>query len=217
MQNLKIYLSVKFQLSACRSSGENWEKPNPQESWWKGLCQWSRLTTWRWRPVWPGSTPQICKVCAWLYQIFFFFFCPVLLTHGCFFSKNKPDQLLSPASVVEVIESDPSFHVCVCVFVWAEAFDPWPWRKMGDSNSGIGIDSGITLIFGHFGIGIGIKSLRSAGIGIGIKVARNRNQPKNGINFKTINFYMPVPRIWLPSWLWYASWIYTGQVLKLPE
>ncbi len=32
---------------------------------------------------------------------------------------------------------------------------------MGDSDSGIGIDSGITLIFSHFGIGIGIKSLKN--------------------------------------------------------
>ncbi len=41
---------------------------------------------------------------------------------------------------------------------------------MGDSDSRIGIDSGITLIFSHFGIGIGIgiKLLRNAGIGIGI-------------------------------------------------
>ncbi len=65
----------------------------------------------------------------------------------------------------------------------------WCRPKMGDSDSGIGIDSGITLIFSHFGIGIGIgiKSLGNAGIGIGIKIAWNRNQPKNGINSKTIN------------------------------
>ncbi len=56
--------------------------------------------------------------------------------------------------------------------------------KMGDFDSGIGIDSGITLIFSHFGIGIGIKSLGNAGIGI--KFARNRNQPINGID---CNFY----------------------------
>ena len=63
---------------------------------------------------------------------------------------------------------------------------------MGDSDSGIGINSGITLIFGHFGIGIGIKLLRNAGIGvgIGIKIAWNRNQPKTGIDSKTINCYM---------------------------
>ena len=64
---------------------------------------------------------------------------------------------------------------------------------MGDSNSGIGIDSGITLIFSHFEIGIGIKSLRNAGIGI--KTAQNRNQPKKGIDSKIINCYIRVPRI----------------------
>ena len=53
---------------------------------------------------------------------------------------------------------------------------------MGDSDSGI--DSRITLIFSHFGIGLEIKSLRNAGIGIGIKIARNRNQLKNGIDSK---------------------------------
>ena len=61
---------------------------------------------------------------------------------------------------------------------------------MGDSDSGIGIDSGIKLIFRHFGIGIGIgiKILRNAGIGIGIgiKIAWNRNQPKNGIDSKIL-------------------------------
>ncbi len=55
-------------------------------------------------------------------------------------------------------------------------FDP----KMGDFDSGIGIDSGITLSFSHFGIGFGIKLLRNAGIGI--KIALNWNQPKNGID-----------------------------------
>ena len=44
---------------------------------------------------------------------------------------------------------------------------------MGDSGIGIGIDAGITLIFSHFGIGIGIKSLGNAGIGI------NQNYPES--------------------------------------
>ncbi len=58
---------------------------------------------------------------------------------------------------------------------------------MGNSNSGIGIDSRITIISSCFGIGIGIKLLRNAGIGIGIKIAWNRNQLKNGIGSTTID------------------------------
>ena len=76
---------------------------------------------------------------------------------------------------------------------------------MSDSDSDIGIDSGITLIFSHFGIRIGIKSLRNVGIAIeiGIKIARNRNHHlKEIVTFTGIEsgIGIGIMNVWNRNW-----------------